>query len=45
MDLDGKITLSRKVDGIDIDVLNNILKDFTGKIMQLPPMYSAIKHK
>lgn len=45
MDLDGKIIRSKKVKGLDIDLLNNILIGFTGKVRQLPPMYSALKYK
>ncbi len=45
MDLDGRIISSRKVADLDADTLNNILIDFTGKTKQLPPMYSALKHK
>jgi tRNA pseudouridine55 synthase len=45
MDLDGKIIRSKKVTDLDIDLLNNILMDFTGNIRQMPPMYSALKHK
>jgi len=45
MDLDGKIIRSMKVTDLDMDKLDSILIDFTGKIKQLPPMYSALKHK
>lgn len=41
----GKIT--ERVDSIDVDeaLLKDVLKSFEGKIIQLPPMYSALKHK
>ena len=45
MDLDGKKIRSMKVTDLDTDKLDSILIDFTGKIKQLPPMYSALKHK
>lgn len=45
MDLDGRIIRHRKIADLDMDKLNSILMDFTGLIEQLPPMYSALKHK
>lgn len=45
MDLDGRIIRSSEVTDLDMDKLNSILMDFTGRIKQLPPMYSALKHK
>lgn len=45
MDLDGRIIRFRKIADLDMGRLNSILMDFTGRIKQLPPMYSALKHK
>ena len=45
MDLDGKVIRSAEVDGLNMDRLDSILMDFKGKIMQLPPMHSALKYK
>jgi len=43
-DLDGKILNEEKVEKLNNNVLKNILKDFTGSIRQLPPMYSSVKY-
>jgi tRNA pseudouridine55 synthase len=43
-DLDGKILKEEKVEKLNNNVLKNILKDFTGSIRQLPPMYSSVKY-
>lgn len=45
--LDGEGKIISKSDGwqdINIEQVNNALKDFLGKIEQIPPMYSAIHH-
>jgi len=44
-DLDGKTIREEKVKKLDKNILNDILRNLTGKIRQLPPMYSAIKHR
>lgn len=42
-DLEGEIT-ARHVVNVDEDAIDRVLKEFTGAILQTPPMYSAIKH-
>ncbi len=44
-DAEGEIIESRPIDGIDEQAIRNVLPDFRGEIQQLPPMYSAVKHK
>jgi tRNA pseudouridine55 synthase len=43
-DLDGEVTARFSVD-VTRDGIEAVLKDFTGDILQTPPMYSAIKHQ
>jgi tRNA pseudouridine55 synthase len=43
-DLDGEVTARFPVHATRIEV-EAVLKDFTGDILQTPPMYSAIKHQ
>lgn len=42
-DASGKITSSADASGISDGMLQVALRNFTGEIMQIPPMYSAIK--
>ncbi len=42
-DLDGKVLEENKIGKINIDEVCSILKKLTGKKMQMPPKYSAIK--
>jgi tRNA pseudouridine55 synthase len=44
-DLDGKILEKNKIGKININEVCSILKKLTGKKMQMPPKYSAIKFK
>ena len=44
-DSEGAILEKREVKNIDAQRIEEILPKFRGKILQLPPMYSAIKHK
>ncbi len=41
-DITGNVTAEGVVE-VDADDIKNVLNDFTGKQMQIPPMYSAIK--
>ena len=42
-DLDGTIISSVKVEKIDVTKLDDIIKNFIGKQLQVPPIYSSIK--
>ncbi len=44
-DAEGEILESRPSDGVTEQDINAVLKAFSGEIQQLPPMYSALKHK
>lgn len=44
-DKDGKIILDQPVPNISEQEINSAFKAFTGNISQIPPMYSALKHK
>ncbi len=44
-DSEGKITEKRSIAGIDKEIILAALKKFEGKISQIPPMFSALKHK
>lgn len=44
-DTEGEILETRPTDGIGREQIAAVLPDFTGTISQLPPMYSALKHK
>ena len=43
-DADGIIKDGSSIPNISINDLNELEKKFTGKISQIPPMYSALKH-
>ena len=43
LDLTGKVVKISDVPIFDIKKINNVLKQFQGKILQEPPMYSALK--
>lgn len=43
-DLEGDIIEDKPVPAIDKDRLEAVFEQFTGEIMQVPPMYSALKH-
>lgn len=44
-DAEGDVLQSRTVDGITVEQIEQVLAHFRGEIEQLPPMYSALKHK
>jgi len=44
-DSEGAILQKREVKNIDAQTIEKILPKFQGKILQIPPMYSALKHK
>jgi tRNA pseudouridine55 synthase len=44
-DSEGAIIQKRKLENIDVQTIKKILPKFQGKILQLPPMYSALKYK
>lgn len=43
-DTEGEILQQRTVTEISDDTLHTVLEQFTGKITQIPPMFSALKH-
>lgn len=43
MDLETEVTEEKPVDGITPEMILTAKEDFTGEIMQTPPMYSALK--
>jgi len=44
-DTEGEITQTRPVEGVTAAQIEQVLPRFLGEIDQLPPMYSALKHK
>ena len=44
-DVEGEVIQTCPVPDLDSGKLAHILKQFTGEIKQVPPMYSALKHK
>ncbi|MFZ0218785.1 MAG: tRNA pseudouridine(55) synthase TruB [Candidatus Aquirickettsiella sp.] len=44
-DAEGEMIESRPVSNYSLDQLENILSAFRGSISQIPPMFSALKHK
>ena len=44
-DAEGEILSERPVDGISRERIDQVMAQFSGEIEQLPPMYSALKHK
>jgi tRNA pseudouridine55 synthase len=44
-DAEGEVLEQRPVTGVDAARLRQLLEDFQGQIEQIPPMYSALKHK
>jgi tRNA pseudouridine55 synthase len=44
-DRESEVIEKREVKNIDEDVIEKILPNFRGKILQIPPMYSALKHQ
>ena len=45
MDSETELSGSVKTDFVNLEILNETRNLFLGKIQQLPPMYSALKHK
>lgn len=44
-DAEGEVIKTQDVSHITFESINRVLKNFEGPIQQIPPMYSAIKHK
>ncbi len=44
-DAEGEIIETRAVEGVTQESVTTVLQQFIGEIEQLPPMYSAVKHK
>ena len=44
-DAEGEIIETRAVEGVTQERVTTVLQQFIGEIEQLPPMYSAVKHK
>ena len=44
-DAEGEVIRTRPVENIDASAIERVLANFRGEIEQLPPMYSALKHK
>lgn len=44
-DAEGEVTETADVPEISLEQLAGVLESFLGEIQQLPPMYSAVKHK
>ena len=44
-DSEGKVLSSTDDIPTDCDVVRRVIQDFKGEIFQIPPMYSALKHK
>jgi tRNA pseudouridine55 synthase len=44
-DAEGEVVERRPVEGITADALHEVIAGFRGDIEQVPPMYSALKHK
>jgi len=44
-DAEGEVIESRPLDGLNEKQLRKVLEGFRGDIEQIPPMYSALKHK
>lgn len=45
MDAETEFSEEKSLDGIGDDEIEKVRKSFLGKIEQMPPMYSALKHK
>lgn len=44
-DTEGEVLQTRSTEGVGRDQIEAVLPRFSGTILQLPPMYSALKHK
>lgn len=45
LDSEGSITKTKKVGSISLDSIQKVFDQFVGAIEQVPPMFSALKHK
>jgi len=45
LDREGKVVATHPVPPLDIDQVNQCLAGFVGEQLQMPPLYSALKHK
>jgi len=43
LDMEGNITDTKPFDHVTMDAIEEVIPKFTGKIMQIPPIYSALK--
>jgi len=43
LDMEGNVTKRAEYKHVDVDSLRNVLPQFTGKIKQIPPIFSAIR--
>lgn len=43
LDMEGNITETKPFDHVTMDAIEDAIPKFTGKIMQIPPIYSALK--
>lgn len=44
-DVDGAVVQKRDTSGLGLEEINAVTNDFEGRIQQLPPSFSAVKHK
>lgn len=44
-DAEGEVIMRRSAEGITLEKLQQVAAMFSGEIQQIPPMYSALKHK
>jgi len=44
-DSEGDVLQERSIDGINAEQIEHVVQQFIGEQMQLPPMYSALKHQ
>lgn len=44
-DAEGEITATKPVPILNTEIIEAVLAKFTGEIVQIPPMYSALKHQ
>jgi tRNA pseudouridine55 synthase len=45
MDGESEVTDEKSIEGITEEMIEAARKEFIGKLEQIPPMYSAVKHK
>ncbi|KTG16513.1 MULTISPECIES: tRNA pseudouridine(55) synthase TruB [unclassified Guyparkeria] len=44
-DLEGEVIETREVPPLDVETMETVLARFRGRVEQVPPMYSALKHE